>query len=1249
MNERTASASPSLWVRIGRYLLIAVVVFLVVSGVSAVAVPLLIDHVVLARVGETLGRRVLIDRIRFNPFTLALSAKGIRIRDQAADADFVIIESVQADLSISSVRYLAPVIDRLKIVAPRINLQRTAAQRFNFSDIVERLRAETAQTDPDAGPVHFALHNLEVDAGEIALDDQVLQQKHLVKDLRIGVPFVSNLDYATDITVQPELSAVVNDSPLHLTGRTVPFSDTRETSLELVLDGLDIATYLRLSPVPLAFTVPRGKLGADLTIGFSREAGVSRLIIAGSARIDDLQIDARDGNRQLVAGRIALELDRLEPIAGRYAFGALDVDALDLTIEREADGGFPIARVFAIDGGGKERGGKEPAGGQDAKAAATKPIEWSIRKISLKEGHLGYTDASVSPTVELDHSNIAIELAEIGNQQAAAAPGTLTLTQNGTSKLTWQGELDLGKSRAAGRLHASVASIAPYLPYFADAVQAGVEAGPLEAQAALDLGWADEFTLALADGQASVQMAKLRLPGEKEPAVAFGRLAAEGIAVALGDRRATVARLELTDADIRAERNVKGELNLAGIVRAAGEENAPASQSGKASWSVTIDRIDLDRNAVHWRDLTASKPVSVPLTQLAGRIEHVGTDRSLESKLDLKAKVGRAGTATARGEFVVAPWSMQVAVQLQRFALASIDPYVAERLTIGVDEGVLSTSGELRLGGDRVRYRGRLDVDGLRTRERTTSTDAVSWKKLRLEGIDVDVDPATLGPDDRIAVGAITLSDFFAKVVLTQQGRFNLQDIIRTEASMQAQAQAQAKAQGRAEARSTPDPQARAGPTIRLGAITLERGRSNFTDRFVRPNYTLNLSDLNGSLSAMASGNPAPAKFALKGRVDGDAPIDISGKIDPLGPTLYADIRAEAKGIDLPALSPYSAKYAGYAIEKGKLSLDVHYKIENGRLEAQNHVRLLELTFGEKIDSPDATKLPVQFAVGLLKNSEGVIDVNLPIAGSLDDPQFSIGDIIGKAISNLLIRVITAPFSALASAFGGGGDEELSFVEFEPGTARLTQESLKRLGTIAKALTERPALKLEIAGRVDPQSENDAIERRRLRRRLQALKLRQAGDSDAADLADKEDNKEETESGRGSNEEKPGANTTAGNAARTAAASVTIGNDEYPVLLKQLYDATKLADKPRNALGLAKEVSVAQMESLLLGAIKIGPQAVRTLASRRAQTVREWLATEGGIAGDRMFVLAPRTSPDSTGPNQSKPQCSASCAEFSLR
>ncbi|WP_369798741.1 DUF748 domain-containing protein [Achromobacter sp. DMS1] len=246
-----------------------------------------------------------------------------------------------------------------------------------------------------------------------------------------------------------------------------------------------------------------------------------------------------------------------------------------------------------------------------------------------------------------------------------------------------------------------------------------------------------------------------------------------------------------------------------------------------------------------------------------------------------------------------------------------------------------------------------------------------------------------------------------------------------------------------------------------------------FTDRFVKPNYVAELSSVEGSISAVSSMRPQPAKVQVTGRVYTTAPLSISGVVQPFAKFLALDLKASAKGVDLPRFTTYSAKYVGYPIKRGKLSVDLEYKIKNRDLTASNHVVLNQLTFGDKTNSPDATKLPVLLAVALLKDSRGNIDINLPISGSLDDPQFSVGGIILRVLGNLLVKAVTSPFSLLASAFGS--DEELSYVEFAPGSAALTPESLERIETLGKALADRPGLKMDISGRADPAADDAGL------------------------------------------------------------------------------------------------------------------------------------------------------------------------------
>jgi len=375
---------------------------------------------------------------------------------------------------------------------------------------------------------------------------------------------------------------------------------------------------------------------------------------------------------------------------------------------------------------------------------------------------------------------------------------------------------------------------------------------------------------------------------------------------------------------------------------------------------------------------------------------------------------------------------------------------------------------------------------------------------------------------------------------------------------------------------------------LQFGPMSLVNGKVLFSDYFIKPNYSADLSELTGKLSAFSSqpagSEPVLADLELRGRAEGSASLEVTGKLNPLAKPLALDIQGKVRDLELPPLSPYAVKYAGHGIERGKLSMDVAYKVlPNGQLTASNKLVLNQLTFGEPVaGAPNS--LPVKLAVALLSDSHGVIDLDLPISGSLNDPQFKLGPVIFKIIVNLIGKAITAPFSLLASALGGG--DELSSVAFAPGSAELSPQAQQSLGKVAKALTDRPALNLTVTGTASLEREREAMQRERLQQLVRAEKRRANAENDTPVQA-----------------------------------------AEYPALLKKVYGRADMP-KPRNLVGMAKDLPVAEMEALLLAHLPAATEAqASALAAERGQAVKRYLAAQKLPEG-RLFLAAPKLAAD---------------------
>jgi hypothetical protein len=721
----------------------------------------------------------------------------------------------------------------------------------------------------------------------------------------------------------------------------------------------------------------------------------------------------------------------------------------------------------------------------------------------------------------------------------------------------------------------------------------------------------------------TVQDVALARNGEKQPFLGFGALKVEGVSVNLASHQAKVASVTLEKPQAGLRRLKGGELDLVQSLQSlvpgpvakanppekAGKADkadkgdkteksekaspaAPANAKVAPAWAWDVGQVKVASGALRYSDETLEKVQPLVVDGLAVQLAGLSSAPGKRTTLGVEAKINEQGRFKVGGEAAISPAAADLDLDLEQVNLVALQGWVADQLNAVLTKGDLTIKGKLKAEGSAVAFNGDVNLTDFNVLDKLNAADLLRWKSLRLSSVEAGSTPP------RFAVGEIALASFYARAILSPEGRLNLQDIVKQDDAPAAAGSDAAASGAAAPVAATPatpaTPATAAAPAkakgpaaqVRIGKVTLAGGNINFTDRFIKPNYSANLTDLSGRIGTLAAGTLA--ELAVKGKVDRTAPLDISGKIDPLGKPIALDVQARAKGIEMSSFTPYSGRYVGYAIEKGKLSVDVQYKVEKGELQAQNKIFIDQLTFGEKVESPNALGIPIGLVVALLKNSRGEIDLNLPVQGSLNDPQFSIGGIVGKMILNLLVKAVTSPFALLSSLFGGG--EELSYVAFDAGHGRITPEVEKRLESIAKALNDRPSLKLEITGIADPAAEREGLKRAILDRKVRAQKLA-----------------EQAKGGKASG----------------SLADVSISAEEYPRYLEKAYKEESFK-KPRNFVGLTKSLPVPEMEALMLANIPAEEDELRQLAQRRGTAVQTWLAEKGGVPVERMFLLTPK-------------------------
>lgn len=478
-----------------------------------------------------------------------------------------------------------------------------------------------------------------------------------------------------------------------------------------------------------------------------------------------------------------------------------------------------------------------------------------------------------------------------------------------------------------------------------------------------------------------------------------------------------------------------------------------------APWMVTIGKISLDDYAFHLEDRMAAPFAQLEFIPLRmTMMNYVYGVPGKAAQLDLAMRMKEGGRIKARGTYISEPSEMALEVQVDSLALLPLQPYVNRMGKIELKSGSLSLAGRYhdRQRGERsfVDFKGNVRLDNFRAVDLILNQDFLRWGRLELRNVDYREDPPL------VAIEEIVARRPYIRMMIGPDRITNIQHIFGVD-SLAAADSAQTAA-------------APATPT-RIPQVRIIAGVLNFSDLSLTPNFTVSIEEMNGTIKGLSSEKVDSAVVALSGKVDKYAPVAIDGLINPLTDEAFTDITMKFQSIELTTFTPYSGKFLGYKIDKGKLHLDLHYVLSGRTLDSRNHIVFDQLTLGEKVESPDATSLPLKFAIGLLKDSKGVIDLDIPVKGSLDDPEFSLWPIVWKAVLNVLVKAVTSPFKLLGGLFGGGGDEDLEHVGFSPGADSLAASQRAKLDSLAKALTARPELKLDVRGAAAVSVDREAL------------------------------------------------------------------------------------------------------------------------------------------------------------------------------
>ena len=867
-----------------------------------------------------------------------------------------------------------------------------------------------------------------------------------------------------------------------------------------------------------------------------------------------------------------LQLDSLWTRALHLADIELDKPKTEILFDKE--GKLNLLGLFKI-----------PASEPTPANPDAKPFPLRIERIKLASGYVHFEDLRPSEPIEFLYDTLDFELKNLSTLPDDNADMTLVAAGPEGGQIDWSGNFSLIPLTSEGNLKVTDGKMKVWWPYVRDAVPLVLEDGILNLSTHYKLDLSKETELLLSDTSLSVAPFAIKAP-DGRPLARLERLDVSETTVDLAKQQVVVGKIRSQKLETWAALEADGQLDWQKLFASQPSKPAPppapaTADTSKAQpaapskpWQVLLKDVQLRNYQVHLADRKAKPAVALEVGPLNLDLQNFDSLNQSPFTLKLDSGLGKQGKLLANGEVNLNPVTAKLQVQTRDIDLRVAQSYISPFIRLELRSGMLDSDLAVNLKKVdplTLAITGRAEVNQLHTLDTLKTRDFVKWQKVTIEGLNYQ-------HGDSLSIDKVNLYQPYARFMINDDRTTNVDDLLIPQPASTSAKPATKAAPGKDKPLG-----------IHIGAIAINDGSANFADFSLTPNFATAVQQLNGQIGTIDSRQAKPASVDIKGKVDRYAPVTIKGSVNPFDPMAALDIATSFKRVELTTLTPYSGKFAGYRIRKGRLNLDLHYLITNGQLKAENKVVAEQLQLGEKVDSPDAVSLPLKLAIALLKDVDGKISIELPVTGDLNNPQFSVMPIVWQTLRNLIVKAAAAPFKLIGGLIAGGGSEDLGSVSFAPGSSELGKDSEAALVKLANALKERPALRLEIEGTAAQSSDGPLLAEQRLEREYQYnyyKMLQRRGDKVPAQ-----------------------------------ASLLQVPDGEKSPLLEGIYRTRLKTQPPAEWKDLGKEERSAKMREAVIQFWSGSDVLLRQLGQERASSIKDFLVDKGQLADDRVYFI----------------------------
>ncbi len=959
---------------------------------------------------------------------------------------------------------------------------------------------------------------------------------------------------------------------------------------------------------------------------------------------------------------------------GAWTLGEVSVKEPFGQVTRKADGTFNFENLI-------------PAADTNA-VKEVKPLPAVMMELlSIEGGTVAFTDETRPGPFKTKIAPIKFDLTQLTTRPDKNSPYAFTASDDAGMKLSWSGRVAVQPPSSTGKLKIEGVYLPKYAGYMSEFFAGEIAQGTVNVEGEYGFSLAGKTpSVTLTNGL--VQVRNLKVTAKGETLVVLPMVDVRAITASLEERSIKVAELVTSGLKANVVREKDGSIDLLNLIVSQPVKTngtavvATVSSNAVVPWRVALGSLQVTNYSVSVEDRTLAKPAKLKVDQVAVQVDgfQLTTNATLATKIF--ARLNEAGTVEVSGPVHVFPLDGELTIALKEMDLRPLQPFAAPFVNVAIRSGLLSTSGKATFslpagGAPKLQFSGDVKLDKFDTADGTEFQDFVKWETLAISGIQLQSEPQDL------QVQEVRLKGLQTSLIIGTNKQSNIETILMTKAKTTNEVVAVTNQTAIASA-----PASTNVVPVKLTKLVLEDGSLKFVDNSIQPHAVIAVQKFDVSVDGLSTIGEQPATVSISGRVDELAPFSVTGRVRPVLTNLLVDLVISNRNTDMTAFTPYMEKFGGYPIMKGKVSVGLKYEITGMALKSEHSVVVDQFSLGAKNSSPDAINLPLKLGVALLKDRHGKIELDLPVNGRLDDPQFRVLPVVMKVLVNLVTKAVASPFALLGKLVGGG--EEMSFVAFEPGNGEISAGEQGKMEKLAKALYERPGLNLEIAGAVELKADREALTKLKFEQQLKALRLKEIAATGVVPPAISEVKLEGADRERllmAAYVEAFGALPAVTNVMTTAAvtnAPATVTN--VPIATKPVETVKKseiksevktkkptagvlqgaaaqmaLAERKKKATTSAKQeaaqevkketpsavvktetpkavettagtstqavtptITVAEMEAKLLARVKVEDNELRDLMQQRAQSVQAFLLKTEKVTAERLFIIAPK-------------------------